>query len=149
MIKNLYYGCCHEYDAVCDAYCDLPVKHFTVNIGDKIYYEGTVHCSVGIGFYVTVDDDYLKATSSSRYTNPGMAHELDGADKEEVTCCFEAIEMGETEIIINNTFRGSEEGMMVVRLEICCPNLNGDKEWILQDNGTIVEKRVDDCRFVR
>ncbi len=115
-------GCISDNDGV-------PVRNLTVNIGDKLYYKGTVHDSVGIGFKVTADNYYLKTTVSSRYTNHRISEGMDGADEEEVTYCLEAIASGETEIAIRHF---SDKKDLFVVLEIREP-FQKEEEFLYYD----------------
>ncbi len=88
-----------------------PISQTTLEIkkGDTFCYNATVHASVGIEVAYEINNDKIVTFHSSKlvYMNKEKVEQnMPGADKATKTLVFQALEKGETNVVIKEVFRG-------------------------------------------
>ena len=90
-----------------------------LKIGQKAYYQGDVHGSVGIGLMIQVEDEEVLKLSDTHFTydNPGKSN-MPGGDGGTKTFIFEALKAGTTRVNIKKDFRGETQDNFDIKVVV-------------------------------
>jgi predicted secreted protein len=91
---------------------------YDVKVGQIVAYTGSNHSSVGISFYISEDNKYLKFLKKETEYEQDQEHAGNGGDAAWVTYYYEVIEVGETKINIKEDFRGDTKAEFDIKLTI-------------------------------
>jgi hypothetical protein len=97
----------------------LKDNHYTLKVGQKVYYSAKLHASVGIYTeYAINDTDVAKFVSDDiTFQNKENAN-LPGGDEATQTFVFEAIKVGKTTITLREMFRNDEKHKAVFHVKV-------------------------------
>jgi hypothetical protein len=95
-------------------------KTLTLKVGEKAYFDYTLHASVGLyGSYEISDSTLIKMIQEDvKYDNPNPPAGMTGADKAVATYIFEAKQTGKAKLIVKQLFRQEEESNLVFRIKV-------------------------------
>ncbi len=86
---------------------ELSKRKVILKVGQKAYYQGIMHGSVGIGIVVNIkDEEILKYIDKHFAYHRVQVEGMTGGDKATQTYIFEALKKGKTKMIFQEVMRG-------------------------------------------
>ena len=94
-------------------------KEYEVKVGTHLTYTGSVHGSVGNQFELTVENDDVISVENTEfvYNDKSKSH-MSGGDGGKRTYFMKAKQIGESNIIIEESFRGQIEATFKVKIKV-------------------------------
>lgn len=97
-----------------------PIKgNVVIKVGQLVHYTGRVHGSVGQTLEVkSRDESILKLKETDfEYDNPSK-HDMPGGDGGEKTYFFEALKVGKTNVLVEESFRGEKTNTYEIEIVV-------------------------------